>query len=351
MDLTRLVDSVGFQNALPFYSARQFIFQDYLQFDGESEDPTSLTILVRYPRNARSITLSLRISLVDFTATAFVFGRKADDVQAVRDRCIADAHLLRKNPLQILGFIYDHCFLDWVSWFQELWKELAEVETATKMTRPSWRLNTMDPERLQLLSQSQNLQILLHVTFTEICHYEAAITSAVKYGKWYFEIINEVDANRESLGKPRITRRQREELEGKFRFTLVRCTAILDRVSEMRYRLSGQINVAMSLITQKDSKINLAVAEMAVRDSGLVSAIAIMTLLFLPLSLITQIWSADLFHLKDGANVLAYVISTVVMTLIVFFCWAIFARQSRKRSGAVLIEATRESSFDYLFNR
>lgn len=43
----------------------------------------------------------------------------------------------------------------------------------------------------------------------------------------------------------------------------------------------------MSLITQKDSKINLAVAEMAVRDSGTVKAIAVVTLLFLPISVIT----------------------------------------------------------------
>lgn len=202
-----------------------------------------IAMLARYPRNSRCITLAIRVDLVDHSAIAFICGRVPADVTAIRQRCIADAALLTLHPLHILSIIHDHCFNDWVDWFQDLWKELAEIETATGMTRPSWRLNTIDPVRLQELSQSQNLQILLHATYTEICHYEAAMTAAVKYCEWYFAIFKKMAAARPDARQLSVPRRHQEELEARINFTLVRCSAILDRVVEMRYRLSGQINV------------------------------------------------------------------------------------------------------------
>ncbi|SPO05245.1 uncharacterized protein DNG_07932 [Cephalotrichum gorgonifer] len=87
---------------------------------------------------------------------------------------------------------------------------------------------------------------------------------------------------------------QRADLERRFRNTATRVDSMEDRMNELKERLKGQMSVAFSLIAQEDSKASISIAnkqsfiaEMAAADSRVMRTIGVLTLVFLPSTLVT----------------------------------------------------------------
>ncbi|KAH7111533.1 hypothetical protein EDB81DRAFT_894244 [Dactylonectria macrodidyma] len=90
-----------------------------------------------------------------------------------------------------------------------------------------------------------------------------------------------------------------------------------------------EVRQSYQLIAQKDSKISLAIATLTARDSQTVKGIAILTLLFLPSTLIATLWTTNLFKLEGDKNWQVYIGTSLLLTTVVFVCWWAYGRVSR----------------------
>jgi Mg2+ and Co2+ transporter CorA len=127
---------------------------------------------------------------------------------------------------------------------------------------------------------------------------------------------------RRSLQMTSLSPRRRSELDASFNAILERLTPLSDRVSELKQRLSSQITASSSLIAQKDSRVNLAIAGLQANDSRTLKGIAVLTLLFLPSTLVATLWTTNLFELQGATNWKIYISITAGLTfLVICFSW------------------------------
>ncbi|KAK7420868.1 hypothetical protein QQZ08_010197 [Neonectria magnoliae] len=143
---------------------------------------------------------------------------------------------------------------------------------------------------------------------------------ALKFGKFYFDVLIEMEERCQDVGFRKLSMRHRSGLWESFSATSERCEAMTNRPSELRSRLSQNIDVSYQLRAQKDSKTNFAIAKLTAHDSQTVRGIAILTLLFLPSTLIATLWTANLFTLEGDKNWQAYIATSLVLTIVVFIC-------------------------------
>jgi len=251
----------------------------------------------------------MRVQFSTRNCVAFLSSRKDADVEDVMTRCRENADLLRAHPLYFLSFIYEHRYERWTDWFSELWGNIALVETATRMTHPSWELKEAGPERLQPLSSASTLLKQLHATNTEFCHTHTVMSSARKFGVFSLAAVDELERRRVGLGFPALRMRERTNLEESIKSISMQFETFADRLAELQARLAGQINVvgaqplntprvlrskvpclparqSYNLIAQRNSEINLIIAKMQSRESRTLKGISILGLLFLPATLV-----------------------------------------------------------------
>jgi hypothetical protein len=101
----------------------------------------------------------------------------------------------------------------------------------------------VDANRLQSLAATDLLLNQLYTTNLELHHSNTVMSFALKFGKYCFEVLVELEKRRHELGLNALSARHKSELEECFNFALVRCDAMADRLSELRNRLAGQISV------------------------------------------------------------------------------------------------------------
>ncbi|KAL5363147.1 hypothetical protein BJX96DRAFT_155222 [Aspergillus floccosus] len=120
-------------------------------------------------------------------------------------------------------------------------------------------------------------------------------------------------------------------LEARLRYTLIQCESLFDKLTELKNRLSAQTEVSYNLIAQRNSLVNLTVAQQQANDSRTVKAIAILTLICLPSTLVATLWTAGLFHLEGNKNWQVYIAVSLALTLVVLLCWRLYVLVSEKR--------------------
>ncbi|KAM5359181.1 hypothetical protein ACJZ2D_014679 [Fusarium nematophilum] len=261
-----------------------------LQYDDDDDTPTSMTVIFfRCPKNTNCVSGIIRVQFATRKCFAFLSCCYEEDVFDILKRCSDNIDLLKIHPLYLLSFIYDHRFQRWTDWFARLWKEVVELESVTNMTHPFWKMSQMDAERLQALSTGDALLTQLHATHLELCHSHTVMSFATKFGNVCSSAADEMEKRRHDLGYSPLSRRHASGLEDTFKTILVRCDSMADRLSELSNRLRGQINVSYNLIAQKDSKVNVAIAKLQAHDSQRVKGIAVLTLLFLPPTLLAHL--------------------------------------------------------------
>ncbi|KAI3584120.1 hypothetical protein IWW34DRAFT_608050, partial [Fusarium oxysporum f. sp. albedinis] len=224
-----------FTTWLPFIST-------YLQYEEDDINPTHINIVFRCPKNSNSLICSIRIHLSSLNCFVYMSATQADDMKDIRSRCIANVDQLRVHPLYFLSLVYGNRYERWTDWIARTWNQVAVIETATNMVHPEWRAGYLQLHQLRSLSTVETLLNQLHATNLELCHSSTVISYAFRFGHRCLKIINEEGERRRDLGLTSLSPRQRSELESSFSNILERFTPLSDRVSELKQRLSSQIN-------------------------------------------------------------------------------------------------------------
>ncbi|KAL6916226.1 hypothetical protein FSST1_007721 [Fusarium sambucinum] len=347
--LNRIVDVAKFNRSqsdrlfttwLPFIST-------YVQYDEDDITPTHLNIIFRCPKNSNSLICSMRIHLASLNCFVFMSATQPSDATDIRSRCIANIDLLRVHPLHFLSIVYENRYERWTTWIAKIWNQVALIETVTNMTHPDWRAGSIQSHEVKLMSTVESFLHQLHATNLELCHSSTVLAYAFRFGDSCLEIINETDGLRKGLVMTSPSPRRRSELNSSFKAILERLTPLSDRVSELKQRLSSQIAASSSLIAQKDSRVNLAIAGLQANDSRTLKGIAILTLLFLPSTLVATLWTTNLFEFQGDNNWKVYITITAVLTFLVITCSWLYTRIFRRRDN---VRWARFAAHDLGFN-
>ncbi|CEL08634.1 hypothetical protein ASPCAL11782 [Aspergillus calidoustus] len=301
-----------------------------VQYNEETDKPEFISIFLRCPRNSRCVMGIIKLELATRNCLAILSTVLAQDMQDIWTQCIANTGLLKTHPLHLIAFIYEQRFQSWADWTGGLWNQVAEIETATNMVPPMWKMEVAAP-RLQSLSVSGSLLKELHATNVQLSHCDFVVASGMRFGQSCLDLVSQVERIREEkLGFDPMPVRHRAALDTRMRYTLDQCGALAGKLSEVRNRLGGQMEVSYSLVAQKNSMVNLAVAEQQARDSRTVKAIAVLTLSCLPSTLVATLWTAGLFHLEGDRNWQIYLVVSLVLTLAVLVLWRIYVFVSER---------------------
>ncbi|KAG8160665.1 hypothetical protein KVR01_008929 [Diaporthe batatas] len=318
---------------------KRFHLSHHVQYDDAdgSEQPVALVLLLRIPRNSQSVSIAMRIRLADLATVAFVTSMSEETSKAIQERCTERRRLLARHPLYFLALVYEDRCADYKSWFDDILEEINVVESATGMTRNTWKMR-LSPRLRGWLGDYDNLLRTLYASNTELSHFDTVTTFSVKLGDFLLRALGMLDELRLEGGLAPLPGRDLRALRERIAFTRSRCDLTADKTREMLERVKGQINVAFNLVAQRDSKVNLAVAEdsyhvatLAARDSETMKTITVLTLAFLPSTLVTSMWSADLFQLDPATNWKVYVGVTLALTAVVFAAWFLYLRYSSLR--------------------
>ncbi|KAK0717495.1 hypothetical protein B0T26DRAFT_710053 [Lasiosphaeria miniovina] len=265
-----------------------------LEYDNTQENITAITFLVRCPRTFHSIICILRIRISDLSSVALLSCTLPDELAELRTLCTSNTSLLRATPLGLLSLILDQRSRSWERWVTQVWIESNQIEGLTRLAPADWLMNRLPPARSrELAADPDKLLEQLRSTDVQICHGQNVMAFAARYAAFCFESVALVERARAG-GGVRLKPAARAMFEDRIRFMQSRCCSVQERFAEMRERHRGQINVMFSLIAQKDSKVNRAVAglnldvaRVAAVDSRTMKTIGVLTLVFLPSTLVT----------------------------------------------------------------
>ncbi|KAF3771352.1 hypothetical protein M406DRAFT_67662 [Cryphonectria parasitica EP155] len=305
--------------------------------DDDSDIPEALVLLLRNPQHSNSINISMRIRLSDRSTVCFLSALTETTGRTIESQLSKRGRLISIDPLYFLVLAFEVRSRENNEIFQKTLLKVYEVESATEMTAPSWKLQ-VPHTTLQWLADYDNLLKRLHEAHSEMCHFEHIGTFYIKWALYLLKSVDLLEQLRAEAGLALMAKRHDVALRERIQFTLARSEYIAAKTKEMLARIRGQINVAFSLVTQKDSKLTLAVTEysnhlamLAARDSETMKTITVLTLLFLPSSLITSIWSAGLFELESSSSWKIYIAVTISLTVVVFIAWFLYLKYAGSR--------------------
>lgn len=222
---------------------KRFNLSHHIQYgEDSSQDPVSLVLLLRIPRNSQSISISMRIRLADLATVTFLTSMNEETAQNIQRKCIERRNLLAKHPLYFLTLIYeDRCF-EYKSWFDDILHEINVVESATGMTRNTWKMQ-LSPRLREWFSDYDNLLRMLYASNTELSHFDTVTTFSVKFGDFLLAALKMLDELRVEVGFAPLPKREYRCLHERIAFTRSRCDLTADKTREMLERVKGQINV------------------------------------------------------------------------------------------------------------
>lgn len=85
------------------------------------------------------------------------------------------------------------------------------------------------------------------------------------------------------------------------------------------------------MVARRNSEVALTVAQLQAHDSRMVKGISIMTMVFLPATLVSTIWTTDTFHLEGDSNWQFFVGALVSLTVLVVLGWTVYVHQAKKK--------------------
>lgn len=201
-------------------------------------------LLMRLPRNSRSITCIIRVRLSDQSTLALLTTAEKNSVEIIRQKCVEECASLRLNPLALLTFILEERRDSWRIWFNFLYREVRAMESVTGMVRNAWRIR-LNKKWAGELSEYDALLKQLHVSNASLGHCSTVMKFTSKLTAFCRDsaesldrLLNEANPQRSKEGKT--------SLLDRISFSAIRLESLTDEVSEMQYRVRGQINVVWS---------------------------------------------------------------------------------------------------------
>ena len=309
-------------------------------------------LTIRLPRHSETTMLLLRTQLSTFNTFAFLACNQAADFASTRGHIMSNASLLRRHPLHFVSLIYQTRYLKWTDWLATLWADVTEIEALTKTTHPKWVFSAVGADRQVQLSNVNKLTAQLYSVRLEMDHSRTVMAVEKRFRAFCVETMEEMEARRDELGRtPNFGRRDRAEWDDMVTATGVRFDAVGERVVELRERLQGQIEVVRgpfflktpifcadhvslqvhNMVARRNSEVALTVAQLQAYDSQMVKGIAIMTMVFLPATLVSTIWTTDMFHLEGDSNWQYFVGVLILLTMLVVLGWTVYVHRAKKK--------------------
>ncbi|KAJ2895597.1 uncharacterized protein MKZ38_006309 [Zalerion maritima] len=98
------------------------------------------------------------------------------------------------------------------------------------------------------------------------------------------------------------------------------------------YQIPSALDInGLAMIREILGKEDIKLAAAAARDSQTMKTITVITLLFLPSTLIASIWDAGIFTIEGSASWKAFLGTTISVTAAVFSVWWLWLRERRKK--------------------
>lgn len=224
---------------------KRFHLSHHIQYDtdGSSESPAALVLLLRIPRNSQSVSIAMRIRLSDMATVAFLTSMSEETSQEIQTTCIQRRHLIARHPLYFLALVYEGRCAEYKRWFDDILEEINVVESATGMTRNTWKMS-LSPRLREWFGDYDNLLRTLYASNTELSHFDTVTTFSVKLGDFVLDAVEVLDGLCVEVGGlDPLPRREMRGLRERISFTRSRCDLTADKTREMLERVKGQINV------------------------------------------------------------------------------------------------------------
>ncbi|KAK4442576.1 hypothetical protein QBC34DRAFT_418540 [Podospora aff. communis PSN243] len=275
-----------------------FHLSQHTLFDEKTEEPKAVVLLLRVPRNSESVSVMMRINLHDMSSTFFVTASEQSTAEYLHHRVISERDLLERNPIYLLIFILEERLVRYWAWLERLKDQVNEIETVTDMVCGGWSKHNMKPDRVARLKSPMARLKQLHGSRIELSHLGIVVKFLLRMGGFCIEIVEVVEKLRDSLQISKTKSSHQKKLVEHVRFFVSRLEFVQDKVGEVVERLQTQVNVVYSHISQKDSQTNIEIsttstqiASRAADDSLVMRTITILTLTFLPASLVAVRWT------------------------------------------------------------
>lgn len=126
--------------------------------------------------------------------------------------------------------------------FEKTLYRIYEVESATEMTLPSWKLRLPHITK-EWLADFDNLLKRLHELHTQMCHFDTVSTFYIKWAVFLLKSVDLLEELRAEVGLAQMSKKDARILRERIQFTLSRCEYTAAKTKEMLARVKGQINV------------------------------------------------------------------------------------------------------------
>ncbi|KAH7391568.1 hypothetical protein BKA64DRAFT_677927 [Cadophora sp. MPI-SDFR-AT-0126] len=310
----------------------------HVHYAKDNVDPVAITLVLRAGRNSRIMTCVIRIRLSDRASVCFLSSRTEDLALDLHRKCINDVRMMEIFPGHTLTIILGRLMAQNMVWLRSCWNEVGRVENATGMQPSSWRSHAPDPEMKP--GDYERILQALHDVNVNFCLAQTVMTFATQLGAFCSETLEMVASMQKTASLPHLTPGQTAELRQEIEFEEEICRHSGEKFSELRNRVQAQINVTFSLIAQRDSLIaqrdsnvglfiagsSTQIAKLAAQDSRSMKTITIITLTFLPLNLVTTLWSSGIFALSSDTSWKIYLASSIGFSAAVFAAWFLYNR-------------------------
>ncbi|KAK1756347.1 hypothetical protein QBC47DRAFT_460190 [Echria macrotheca] len=339
----------AFAPAVSYNNGIMTYFVEYEE--GESEIPEALSIFILSPHAPYfDISAFLRVNIHTGATGGMVFGSEGRDIASYFPAAALSHGGILDSPFATLAFLLRYFGTRAECWRHAFDERVVKVEKATRATSDAILSPTDDPaDDAKLASEVKQA----HACGTDLMMLGFLLQFEVDLGGFFEKIFGEYENLRSRAGlEDYHGPRARDAFKQQLALLRSMGRSREQQTLVLRSRLQGQTNLLYSLISQRDTRIGLTIAEQsreiaeqskqaafsANQESKTVRTIAVMTLVFLPTTLIATIFSTGVFDLSDrsgdaSGNVVAplwwvFVLVSLVFTGLVVLIWWIWNRRT-----------------------
>jgi Mg2+ and Co2+ transporter CorA len=226
----------------------------------------------------------MRIDLRTYTTIALLTSVVPTTVTSLRTRCIRQSSLLARHPLHILTFVLEHRMREFEEDIERLWHKVETLDLKTGI-EPQWR-GVHGRKRVIHEEGFANLLRELHEVGTELRLIRSVTKTVEGLGRDFRKLMDRMESLRDQIANGTNKKAVRTEWEDQLAFAEDRVVMTADKFEASIERVQAQINVTYSLIAQSDSKQNIRIARLTAKDSQTMKTITVLTLTFLPATML-----------------------------------------------------------------
>ncbi|KAH8791050.1 hypothetical protein BGZ57DRAFT_875105 [Hyaloscypha finlandica] len=298
--------------------------------ESESNKPSSLAILIRTPYGPyHDFTVVLRIDISRGTVVCLLFCKFEKDLNRLWNKLRLPSRCkeLRRSPLSFLALLFEDYGSSTEVWRDKLDQEVVRLERRTGMTSLH-----ISPTVMKIHHEYELFTRDLHSCHTDLIFLGDMLSFEMEFGTFCTRLLDTFEGLRKQNGMdPYHSVADKDGSQQNLSYWMNISRFRYNQTQALKMRIQSQINVMYSLISQRDSRINLRIAEAVQQDSRTMKTIALLTLIFLPGTLVASIFSTGVIDLRangDGidAKVVAhrwwmFAVTTFLLTLIVITVW------------------------------